>query len=214
MKLISMERIRVKVRIDITKPVPIGVFIPVSENVLKWVSCTSRRVFQLCERCAHIGHYKHGCTKQPFQILDEINKQRAFMMQKMQVDYAITPIAPYFACPVCNPKNDETSYRKTIKINVWYHRAGPRYAEDDFVRDALPNVIQADFSSSNSDKSDHEEDLTVGQDNLAGVNMQLDDNNNLHMPPDAQDGTGPVTTQALLGCKLIGSYKKLSLIQV
>lgn len=74
--LISMEGIRVKVRIDITKPVPTGVFIPLDDNTLKWIACIPERVFRLCERCGHIGHLKSSCTRSAQAIVAEMEAQR------------------------------------------------------------------------------------------------------------------------------------------
>lgn len=68
---ISMEGIRVKVLIDVSKPMPTGVFIPLTDNTLKWIACTPERVFRLCERCGHIGHLRGSCTKATHVIVAE-----------------------------------------------------------------------------------------------------------------------------------------------
>lgn len=105
-------------------------------------------------------------------------------MQKMHVDYADATTAPQFICP--ERVTVVAHYMKTTRVYVWFHHAGPRYAEDDLVRNPSPqNVVQVDFSSSDSDSSDSDYDNGGGgPDGFAGADVQVDHENSLQFPPD------------------------------
>lgn len=53
---VSMEGVRVKVRVHPTKPMAMGAFLRLQNGIVKWVSCVPERVFRICEHCGYIGH--------------------------------------------------------------------------------------------------------------------------------------------------------------
>lgn len=183
----NMERIRVRIRVDITKPIPMGVFVPLSDESMKWISCVPKRVFRLCVRCGVIGHLKEDCTKSPQCILAALEEQRLKVMHTMQVDFAVAPDAPQFFCPP--RKSEEAHYRRTSKLFRKFNHAGWIYANRDLVRRHQPlNEVNADFSSSDSEDNDNE----GNRDELPGADMEIDHQNNIHLADEVQNITEQV----------------------
>lgn len=202
---ISMEGIRVKVRIDITKPVPTGVFIPLDDNTLKWVSCIPERVFRLCERCGQIRHLRGSCTKATHVIVAETEAQRTDIMQRMNVEYAIAHDTPKYFCP--KRKTSQVHFRKSIKVYMKYHHTGWQYAELDHVHTGhQPNMLDADFSSSEFEYSLDDEEI---EDIMAGVNVNLNQDNELQANLASLAGVGN-GIQGTKGKTSICRYKRIT----
>ncbi|KAF7823713.1 uncharacterized protein G2W53_021857 [Senna tora] len=58
----KLKLLRVKVKVDLDKPLLMGTFIPLGNGEKLWVSCTLERAYRVHEQCGRLGHPDKYCN--------------------------------------------------------------------------------------------------------------------------------------------------------
>lgn len=144
---VSMEGVRVKVRVNPARPMSMGAFITLPNGIVKWVSCTPERVFRICEHCGYIGHLSSECYRSMQFVLDEAARIRDEILDRFEVNFAYANNAPHYVCP--RRKSTVFHFRKTTKGEVHFDAFDHHYViVDKFHVQHLPNILNAEVSSS------------------------------------------------------------------
>ncbi|KAF7808425.1 reverse transcriptase [Senna tora] len=143
-----LEFVRVKVLLDPSKPLLMGLFYPLSNGNKIWVSAMPERTFRLCEQCGRIGHLSKDCNWGLFKTYWELHQQQMTICQNNSTYLWVDPQYVHFQCP--KRKTSRWHFRESTKIQVQYDQYGPRYDVFDEFPPPMNNTINADWSSDSS----------------------------------------------------------------
>ncbi|KAF7827072.1 uncharacterized protein G2W53_018236 [Senna tora] len=135
----NMEFLRVKVLLNLTKPLLMGTFFPLSSRTKVWLSCMPERTYRLCEQCGRIGHLDKDCNWGLIRTYSELHFQQTQLSKKNATYFWVDPQFIHFECP--KRKNPTRYFRPSTKIQVHYDQFGPQYD----ISDEYPSQILRRF---------------------------------------------------------------------
>lgn len=142
-----MEGIRVKVRVDPSKPMPMGAFLRLHNGLVRWIPCVPERVFRICEHCGYIGHLASDCFRSAQSVIEEATRVRDDLMHKQDVDFAYANNAPHYVCP--RRRAPSFHFRKTTKVEVYFDAYGHHFVViEKLIMQNMPNILSGELSSS------------------------------------------------------------------